>query len=105
MIELIKTLLADMTRKTMPNFRGEILVEITENKNHGDYTSNVAFSFAKVLHKSSQLVAEELVKKLKSKEFSKIEAKSGFINFFLSEDCMRHQFKDILKQKIKYGWV
>ncbi len=103
MKELIKTLLADVTRKIAPNFKGEIFVKITENKNHGDYTSNVAFKFAKVLHKSPQTMAEELVKKLKSKEFSKIEAKNGFVNFFLSEDCLEHQLGEILKKKNKYG--
>ncbi|MDO8574992.1 MAG: arginine--tRNA ligase [bacterium] len=103
MMELIKTLLADITRKIAPDFKSEILVKITENKDQGDYTSNVAFKLAKILHKSPQLAAEELVKKLNSKEFSKIEAKSGFINFFLSEECLKHQFEEILKKKNKYG--
>ncbi|OGD43258.1 arginine--tRNA ligase [Candidatus Azambacteria bacterium RIFOXYD1_FULL_42_11] len=104
MIELIKTMIADITRKIAPNFKGEILVEIPENKEHGDYTSSVAFSLAKVFHKSSSAIADELAKKLKSPEFSKIEAKNGFINFFLSEECLKHQLKEILKKKNKYGF-
>ncbi|MBI2446421.1 MAG: arginine--tRNA ligase [Parcubacteria group bacterium] len=108
MIELIKTLLADITRKIAPNFTGEIVVKITENKNQGDYTSNVAFALSKILKKSSQIAAEELVKKLKfstagKKEFSKIEAQNGFINFFLSENCLKHQLEEILRLKNKYG--
>ena len=109
MIELIKTLLADITRRIAPDFKSEILVKITENKNQGDYTSNVAFKLAKILHKSPQIAAEELVKKLKfstgsKKEFSKIESKNGFINFFLSEECLKHQLEEIIKKKNKYGF-
>ena len=107
-MELIKTLLADITRKIAPDFKGEILVKITENKNQGDYASNVAFALSKILKKSPQIAAEELVKNLKSsmsakKEFSKIEAQNGFINFFLSEECLEHQLEEILKKKNKYG--
>src|SRR3989344_1740890 len=108
MMELIKTLLADITRKIAPDFKSEIIVKITENKNQGDYTSNVAFTLSKILKKSPQIAAEELVKNLKSsmsakKEFSKIEAQNGFINFFLSEECLEHQLEEILKKKNKYG--
>src|SRR3989338_11576462 len=103
MMELIKTLLADITRKIAPDFKGEILVKITENKNQGDYASNVAFALSKILKKSPQIAAEELVKKLKSSvsaksEFSKIEAQNGFINFFLSEECLKHQLGEILSE-------
>lgn len=97
MKELIKTLLGDIVRKIAPNFKGRILVDIAENKEFGDYTTNVAFSLGKVLKKSPQSMAEELVKKIKSAEFSRIEAKNGFINFFLSEECLQHQLKEILK--------
>lgn len=114
MKELIKTLLADIIRKIAPDFKDEILVEIPENKEHGDYTSNVAFALAKVFGKSPIIMAGELTKKLKSsssakatagrKEFSKIEAKNGFINLFLSEECLKHQFKELLKLKDKPGF-
>src|SRR3989344_2724329 len=103
MMELIKTLLADITRKIAPDFKSEILVKIMENKNQGDYTSNVAFVLSKIIKKSPQLAAEELAKKLKFKEFSKIEAQNGFINFFLSEECLKHQLGEIIKKKNKYG--
>ncbi|MBI2635268.1 MAG: arginine--tRNA ligase [Parcubacteria group bacterium] len=138
MKELIKTYLNDIIRKIAPEFRGEVLVKVTENREHGDYSSNVAFLLAKILSaqkgrdlasggkKSPQIIAEELVKKLNSqkisaftpsyakavagkkvsadkKEFSKIDAVNGFINFFLSPECLRHQLKEVLKEKNKYG--
>jgi len=117
MRELIKTLLGDIVRKIALDFKGGILVEIPENKEHGDYTTNVAFPLAKIFppkadqpragKRSPHTVAEELVKKLNSqkiKDFSKIEATGGFINFFLSPECLYHQVKEILKRKNKYGF-
>lgn len=104
MRELIKTLLNDVIRKITPEFKGSVSVEVPENKEHGDYTSNIAFYLSKILSakgetrkKSPQKVAEELAKKIKSEEFSKVEAKNGFVNFYLSEECLHHQLKEILK--------
>ena len=118
MKELIKTLLGDIVRKITPDFKGGILIEVPENKEHGDYTTNIAFALTKILSakggsasggkKSSQEIAEYLVNKLKKqkvKDFSKIEAENGFINFFLSPECLHYQIKEILKQKDKYGWM
>lgn len=110
MKELIKTYLTDVIRRVAPKFNGKILVEPTLNKDYGDYTTNVAFSLAKIIKKSPQAVAEEIIKKIIGRrlagkeEFSKIDSKNGFINFYLSEECLRHQLGDILKQKNKYGF-
>ncbi|MCX6813925.1 MAG: arginine--tRNA ligase, partial [Candidatus Azambacteria bacterium] len=106
MKELIKTCFYDIIRKLNPDFRGDILVEIPENKEHGDYTTNVAFKLAKIINKSPQAVAEELVKKLNSQkisDFSRIEPKNGFVNFFLSEKRLYRELGEILKRKNKYG--
>jgi len=107
MRELIKTLLSDIVRKIAPDFKGGILVEVPENKEHGDYTTNIVFALTKILRKSPQEIAEYLISKLKKqkiKDFYKIEAKNGFINFFLSPGCLHRQIKEILKQKDKYGF-
>ena len=106
MKELIRTLLGDIVRKITLDFKSGILIEVSGNKERGDYTANIAFALTKILQKSSQEIAEYLVnelKKQKIKDFSKIEAKNGFINFFLSEDCLRRQLEEILKKKNKYG--
>ncbi len=106
MKELSKTLLADITRKITSDFKDEISVEIPENKEHGDYSVNVAFGLSKILKKSpfkiADNIAEELLKE-KSNDFYKIEARNGFINFFLSPECLRHQLQEILSKKNKYG--
>jgi len=106
MRELIKTLLSDIVRKIAPDFKGGILVEVPGNKEHGDYTTNIAFALTKILPARGE-IAEYLINKLKKqkiKDFSKIETKNGFINFFLSPECLHRQIKEILKQKNKYGF-
>jgi len=107
MRELIKTCLYEIIQKLVPDFRGDILVEIPGNKEHGDYTTNIAFALTKILGKSPQEIAKNLVDELekqKISDFSKIESKNGFINFFLSPECLHHQIRGILKQKNKFGF-
>ena len=106
MKEAIKTLLKDAIGESTPDFKGDILIEIPENKEHGDYATNVAFALAKVLAKPSQEVAENLAKEInnqKNNDFLKVEARSGFINFFLSNEHLYIELSEILKKKAKYG--
>ncbi len=106
MRELIKTLLGNIVRKIALDFKGGIFVEVPGNREHGDYTTNIAFALTKILPARGE-IAEYLVNKLKKqkiKDFSKIETKNGFINFFLSPECLHYQVKEILKQKNKYGF-
>jgi len=114
MKEIIKTCLYEIVRKLVPDFEGNILVEICENKKYGDYTTNVAFTLSKILKKSPQEIAENLVDELEKDFFSlreisqsetKIEAKNGFINFFLSEKYLYRELGEILKKKNKYGYL
>jgi len=108
MKELIETLLGNIVRKIAPDFKGGILVEAPENKEYGDYTANIAFALSKILRKSLQEITKNLVDELekqKISDFSKIESKNGFINFFLSPECFYRQIKEILKQKDKYGRI
>lgn len=106
MKEIVKTLLCDIIRQIAPDFMGDVLVEISKNKNHGDYTTNVAFSLSKLFGESPKKIAENLVEKLnneKSENFSRIEAMEGFVNFFLSEKYLFEEVEKILKKKDKYG--
>ena len=105
MKELIKTYLLDIIRKLAPDFRENVLVEIPENKEYGDYTTNVAFVLSKILKKSPQEIAEYLVSKLekqKISDFSKIESRNGFVNFYLSENYLYGKLEEILKKKKNY---
>jgi len=82
----------------------DFTVEVPENKNFGDYATNVALILAKKLKKNPLDVAEGIKSKIKSNLFKKIEvAKPGFINFFLKPEFLQKQIAVILKQDKKFG--
>jgi arginyl-tRNA synthetase len=89
----------------------KILREITEGdprveqseKEHGDYASNVAFLLAKKEKKNPSDVAKDLIEKIDSNIFSKIEEKNGFLNFFLSDGVLKEEIEDVLREKDNYG--
>jgi len=73
-----------------------IELEVPENPFYGDYSTNIALKF-----KKDPL---EIVKKLKSPLFRKVEvAGPGFINFWLSKQELFNSLEKILKEKEKYG--
>jgi arginyl-tRNA synthetase len=72
----------------------------------GDYATSVAMALGKILKRKPIEVAEEIVEELKKmKEFKEIKAVApGFINFFVAEEFLQENLKEILKEKEKYGW-
>lgn len=66
----------------------EVLVEKPREKNHGDYSTNIAM----VLKKNPQEIAE----KIKSNIYE-TKVVSGFINFFLSKDYLAKHLEDKVK--------
>jgi arginyl-tRNA synthetase len=84
-------------------------VEIPENKEYGDYATNIALILAKQQGKNPVELAREIISKSEirnSKLFEKIEvAGPGFINFYLKQEFLREQIKEILKQGKKFGKI
>lgn len=81
-------------------------IEISKpsDKTHGDFASNVAFKMAKDLGKVPKEIAEQLVVDLiKDSAFEKVEAKNGFLNFFLAKENYYKILSEILKEKEKYA--
>lgn len=73
-------------------------VEVSEDKSHGDYSSNIALVLSKKLGKNPREVAQDLANKIKSNLFSKIEiAGPGFINFFVADKVFVDNLKKIDK--------
>ena len=82
-------------------------LETPPNPEMGDIATNISFSIAKKLGKSPVKISEEIVKEIKPPKDSlvkKMEAKGGYINFFLNyEKIGEDLLKKILKENEKYG--
>ena len=80
--------------KDVPDFS----VEGSDDKAHGDYSSNIALVLSKKLGKAPREVAELIRGKIKSDLFSKIEvAEPGFVNFFIADKIFTDNLKKIGK--------
>ena len=78
------------------------LIEIPPEKLMGDYALP-CFFLAKALKKSPVMIAEDLKNKIESNEFSKIENKGPYLNFFVkSEDLIENVVSEILSNE-NYG--
>lgn len=82
------------------------LIEIPNDKTHGDFASNVAMSSAKSFkmppRKIAELILTEIV--LEGSYFEKAEiAGPGFINFFLKRDWFSAVVENVLTEKDDYG--
>jgi len=83
----------------------EFSVEIPNNTEHGDYSSNCAMILAKENKKSPKALAEAICKQLKkNKDFKKIEiAGPGFINFVLSPAFFQRIFWEIREADMDFA--
>lgn len=81
----------------------ETLIEVPPSPDMGDYAFPT-FSFAKILRKAPNMIAEELAGKLKSEFFEKIEAKGPYLNFFINKELMAKLVIDeILEKESDFG--
>lgn len=82
-----------------------IVVEIPAKKENGDYSSNIALTLTKKLHKSPMDIAEDIIKNIdKGDVVEDIKiASPGFINFYLKKDYILKQINVILDKKRDYG--
>ncbi len=80
-------------------------VEACKDLNHGDYYSSLPLKLAKQTGKEPMAIAQDIVDKIdKPESISKIEViKPGFINFFLSEDYLKQELKEVFDKKELYG--
>lgn len=89
-----------------------LVLERPKEKNHGEFSCSAALRLAKILKKSPQIVAQEVVQALEKKiaesplkeKIKSIEVKSpGFINFFLTNEAFCDVLACVLKQGDQYG--
>jgi arginyl-tRNA synthetase len=93
---MVREEIINLIQKASGRPKEEVQVERPENEIYGDYSSNIALQLKKD--------PVEIVKKIKSDLFEKIEVKEpGFINFFISKEYLQKQLEEILKEKEKFG--
>ncbi len=81
-----------------------IIIERSKEKIHGDYATNIAMKSAKILKKSPQNIAQDIISHLDCSAIEKVEvAGPGFINFFMKQECLSSTLQIINDLKDAYG--
>ena len=89
----------------LPAIPAFIQVDMTKDKQHGDFASNVAMALAKSAQKKPREIAEQIIKQLPPSVYlAKAEvAGPGFINFFLSPQALTDVVVKVVTEKENYG--
>lgn len=104
----IKQEVQEILKKSLTNlqidYEKEIEISIPKDKNHGDYSTNIALSLAKSLKDNPINIANKIKDNIQSEIISKIEVLSpGFINIFISEQYLLKSINTIIKENTNYG--
>lgn len=84
----------------------QIAIEIPKNKDHGDFSSNVAMQLTRTLKQNPRNIATQIIEALdkESCSVSSMEiAGPGFINFTLDTNRYSKVIEEILEKKENYG--
>ena len=83
----------------------KIRLQENKDKEHGDYSSNIAMILARDLSESPKILADKISKEFPlDDQILKVKiAGPGFINFFISEATHAEVLKNIDSEKEKYG--
>jgi len=97
----IKQKIIDELRKVEININIS-LIEKPPKQEMGDYAVP-CFSFAKELKKNPVEIAKELASKINKSSFNEVKAFGPYVNFFLKNESIVNELKEIHKHKDKYG--
>ncbi|MFZ5989960.1 MAG: arginine--tRNA ligase [Bacillota bacterium] len=87
---------------------GEITIETPREKEHGDFSTNIAMQITKIAKKAPRQVAEIIIKNMElgNTYIDKVEtAGPGFINFYLNNTWLYDSLKVIHTKKEEYGRI
>ena len=102
---MIKAKIEGLLKRAIGKKSDVIEIFPPDNEKFGHYSTNAALKLAKLKHKNPLQIAEEIVKKINliphfSSLISRVEiVPPGFINFWLSEETIVTELKQILKLK------
>ena len=89
-----------------------MLIDVPADKQHGEFSCNIALQLSRLLKKSPLIIAQQILPRLQEllnagplhKQIAKIEIKApGFINFYLSAEGFYGVLYDVFAQKENYG--
>ena len=104
-----KSLSKAITKGELPEFEaGDIVVETPREKEHGDFSTNIAMQAAKAAKRAPRQIADIIIKNMDFKDtyIKKVEtAGPGFINFYLNNLWLYDTLKTIQTMKDKYGEI
>lgn len=86
----------------------EITVEIPREKEHGDFSTNIAMQLVKQVRKAPKIVADIIIKNLnlEGTYIDKVDcAGAGFINFYLNNNWLYDTLKVIQDEGNNYGKI
>ncbi|MGD7007153.1 arginine--tRNA ligase [Metabacillus sp. 84] len=84
----------------------DVVLEVPKDKNHGDFSANMAMQLARVAKKAPRAIADEIVNHIDKQKASieKIEiAGPGFINFYMDNSYLTGLVPAILEAGEQYG--
>jgi len=112
----VRLKLEDLINDSLKLFEGisypSVIIDIPADKQHGEFSCNVALQLSRLLKKSPLIIAQQILPRLQellkvsslNKQIAKIEIKApGFINFYLSAEGFYDVLYDVLREKAKYG--
>lgn len=106
MEQFYRSILEHSVKQYLPDYSEAIEVEIPQNPDHGDLSTNVAMRLGKSQKKNPRLVAEEIIGGLEydSAFVSKVEiAGPGFINITFANQYFHQELTEILRKGNTYG--
>lgn len=108
--------LQSLIQEALKSFEGipspTVLIDAPSDKQHGEFSCNVALQLSRSLKKSPLVIAQQLLPQLQEllkkspldTQIAKIEIKApGFINFYLSPEGFYNVLYDVFGQKGDYG--
>lgn len=104
----IKSKLTELIKNSLQKLNIEtdnIIIEKPSKKENGDYSSNVALTLTKKLHKSPLEIANMIKENIEYENIiSEIQiANPGFINFYLKKEFIKSYINKIITEKNNYG--
>ena len=102
LVDLLENIIVELKLPKVP-----VIIEIPKQKEHGDFSSNIAMQLAGKAGKEPLEIANDIIKNLTTNSSDLISsakiAGPGFININIKKEYLVNQLKDILTEDVNFG--